>query len=226
MTDNGYWHKLSTVALTIVAFVCSVGAEDDLSHIRDALENLQEEGLWGEVVLRRGGVRDIQVVSISGDTVTVREVIGPLHERPTKYMVGDFRSVRELGMRRIAQRRAAYVPSKSMSAALLLELMLPGGGYFYTGENRQGFTLLLFAGAAVATGIATGEDGAAAWVPIAAWTRIASLLHLRDQVRATNRSGEMLAQQIAASRAMTDTQTQDRRARSAAWPIAQIRFNF
>ena len=32
----------------------------------------------------------------------------------------------------------------------------------------------------------TGKDGAAGWVPIGAWTKLASLLHLRDQVRAIN----------------------------------------
>ncbi len=166
-------------------------AESADGKIRETLRKLHDEDLWGEVILQRGGSRDIKVLSIQGDTVAVREVVGALHERPAVYMVADFRSLRELGTHRISQRRAAYNPGRSMLKALLLNIV-PGGGYFYSGENRQGAALLVFSAAAVATAWATGKDGAAGWLPLAAWTKVASMLHLKDQISAGNQSREAL----------------------------------
>jgi hypothetical protein len=193
--------------------------------ILETLRKLHDEGSWGEVILERGGTRDIKVLSIQGDTVAVQEVVGALHERPAVYTVAEFRSLRELGRYRISQRRAVYTPRKSVTTALLLELVLPGGGYFYSGENRQGVALLLFSGVAVATGLATGKDGAAGWVPLAVWTKIASLLHLRDEVSAGNRFQEELAASHSAD-AHLMAQRQDRVLGGSRASIATLRYAF
>ena len=158
----------------------------DDDRIVTILEKMAAEESWGEVVLKSGKVRAIQVLSIEGEEISVREVIGALHERPATYSLDQFHSLRELGNRRIAMRPGAFRPRRSLVAALAFETLIPGGGFFYIGESRQGFGLLLFSAAAVTTGILTGKDGAAGWVPIGAWTKLASLLHLGDQVRAIN----------------------------------------
>jgi hypothetical protein len=46
--------------------------------------------------------------------------------------------------------------------------------------------MLGFAALVGGTAFATGEDGAAGWLPFAAWTKVASLAQLRDQVNADN----------------------------------------
>ena len=155
-------------------------------RIVDTLIRLDRDDLWGEAVLKEGGVRPIRVVLIKGDTVDVREVIGALQERSATYAIAEFRSLRELGRHRIPLRRAPFRPHKSLTMALGLELVVPGSGYFYVGESRQGLALLGFSVAAVATGLATGDDGVAGWVPIASWFKIASMLHLADEVQAMN----------------------------------------
>ena len=214
------------VAAAVMATAPSwVSAESGDARIREILGKPQESDMWGEVILERGGGRDIKVLSISGDTVSVREVVGALHERPARYVVSDFRSVRELGMRRIPLQRAAYVPSKSVTTAMLIELVIPGGGYFYTGENRQGLSLLVFSGAALATAIATGKDAAAGWIPISAWVKVASLLQLRDQVRANNHSREMLALQSGTIFRHVDASVHQLRFAPTA-PLAQLTFSF
>lgn len=207
------------------AAVTQARAEVDEGKIRETLKKLHDEDLWGEVILQRGGTRDIKVLSIQGDTVAVREVVGALHERPAVYTVAEFRSLRELGTHRISQRRAAYTPRKSLLWGLLLEAVVPGGGYFYSGENRQGAALLFFSGAAVATGLVTGKDGAAGWLPLAVWTKVASLLNLKDQISAGNRSQEALARRSADERLLS--QRPDRALDSgAAVPIASLRYLF
>ena len=175
------------MAVILMGFTISPNAlygEDD--PIVATLEKMAAEESWGEVVLKSGKVRAIQVVSIEGEEISVREVIGALHERPATYSLDQFHSLRELGSHRIPMRPGAFQPRRSLVAALAIETLVPGGGFLYIGESRQGFGLLLFSAAAVTTGILTGKDGAAGWVPIGAWTRLASLLHLRDQVRAIN----------------------------------------
>lgn len=163
-------------------------AED--RRIINTLMRIDREDLWGEAVLKDGGVRPIKVVSIEGDTVDVREVIGALQERPATYAISEFRSLRALGEHRIPLRRAPYRSSPSMISALGLELVVPGGGYFYAGESRQGLAVLGFSALALATAIYTGESGVAGWVPIASWFKIASLLHLADEVQAMNANQE------------------------------------
>jgi len=164
----------------------AVRASMEPDEVRTMLERLRAEELWGEAVLGDGCVRAIQVDSLRGDSVAVREVVGALHQRQAVYALSDFRSLRELGAHRILLRRAAYRPPKSLFTALTLETLIPGGGYFYIGEMRQGLILVGLAATAVGTGVATGKDGAAGWVPISAWIKIASLFHLRDEVRAIN----------------------------------------
>jgi hypothetical protein len=70
--------------------------------------------------------------------------------------------------------------------ALGLELVIPGAGFFYLGESRQGYAMLAMSVAAVATAVGTGPDGAAGWVPMAAWVKVASLAQVRDEARARN----------------------------------------
>ena len=98
--------SVAVAAVLMASAPTWVWAESGDTRIRETLGKLHESDMWGEAILERGGVRDIKVLSISGDTVAVREVVGALHERPAKYAVSDFRSVRELGMRRIPLQRA------------------------------------------------------------------------------------------------------------------------
>jgi hypothetical protein len=129
----------------------------------------------------------------------VREVIGALHVRPAVYRVADIRSAREIGVRRIPQRTAPYRASRSTPLALGLEVVIPGAGFFYAGDARQGYTMLGFTALVVGTAITTGKDGAAGWLPFAAWTRLASLAHLRDQVNADNAAYKDRARGVASA---------------------------
>lgn len=185
-------------------------------EVRPVLERLQADGHWGEIVLAPGLVRQVRVTALGADTVAVREVIGPLQVRTAAYAVADIRSVREIGPHRIARRLAPYRPAKSVRTALALELVLPGFGYFYAGHTRQGYALLGVAALAGATAAATGKDGAAGWVPIAAWTKVGSLLHLRDEVNAANGALEDRAAEGAAGMAR----------RAAPTPIASLTLRF
>lgn len=169
--------------LSLLLLCSSVSAADDVSQ---TLRQLHEQSLWGEITLATGGVRQVHVQSMSDDSVSVTEVIGPLHQRPAAYAVASIRSARELGVYRIQQRMAPYRAPRSRTVALGLELVIPGAGYFYAGDARQGYTILGFAAVVVGSAIATGNDGAAGWAPFAAWVKIASLAHLRDQVDADN----------------------------------------
>ena len=178
---------LGIFSLTSIGVAAPVAAETGAQH-RNTLEKLRDHDLWGEVVLDQGRVRQIRVQSISGDTVSVREVVGPFQERGAMYTLGQFHAVRELGDFRIPQRRSAYRPEKSLLTGLLLEIAVPGGGYYYAGETKQAFVLVLVSAAATATAIKTGSDGAAGWVPVMAWTKVASLLHLTDEIGASNTS--------------------------------------
>jgi hypothetical protein len=176
---------LGMFSFTSIGVATPVAAENEVQH-RNTLEKLRDQDLWGEVVLDQGRVRQIRVQSISGDTVSVREVVGPFQERGAMYTLSQFHAVRELGDFRISQRRSAYRPEKSLLTGLLFEIAVPGGGYYYAGETKQAFVLVLVSAAAAATAIKTGSDGAAGWVPVMAWTKVASLLHLADEIGASN----------------------------------------
>ena len=180
--------NLGVVVLTLVGLQAASPAlaEMDEDKLRSRLTQLQEDNLWGEVVLEEGRIRAIKVDSLAGDNVAVREILGAFQERTAVYPLAEIRSLRELGAHRISLRRAPYRTKKSLLTSMVAEILVPGGGYFYIGESRQGLALLLFSSAAVGTGVATGESGAAGWAPIVTWIKIASLLHLYDEVRAMN----------------------------------------
>jgi hypothetical protein len=78
----------------------------------------------------------------------------------------------------------------SVARALLLETLVPGAGYLSIGQPRSGLILAGVGALAVGTGIATGKAGAAGWVPICCWLKLASLADLWDQVRAINHLAE------------------------------------
>ncbi|MEE2657104.1 MAG: hypothetical protein VX733_01290 [Candidatus Latescibacterota bacterium] len=161
-------------------------AADDVHTV---LENLQAKAMWGEIVLEGGQVRQVRVQGLDEKgNVSVREVIGPLQLRLANYAVASIRSARTLGPHRISLRLSPYRAPKSVPLALAIEFVLPGFGYFYAGEARQGYALLAVSAAAVATGVVSGEDGAAGWIPFTAWTKVASMVQLRDEVLATNSS--------------------------------------
>ena len=199
-------------ALVALQAAAPAGAAGNADKVRDKLGKLQEDGLWGEAVLEGGRIRSIKVDSLSSDSVAVREVLGPLQERPAVYALSEIRSLRELGPHRIPLRRAPYRGQKSMITAMALEILPVAGGlgyyyldesgrdlvllgsviapsglgYFYVGESRQGLALMGFAAAMTATGIVTKKAGVAAWAPLGAWIKLGSLLHLHDEIRAMN----------------------------------------
>lgn len=174
--------RLAGAVLCLAPSVSSVSAAD----VAGTLRHLQQDSLWGEITLESGGIRQIQVRSLTQDTVAVREVIGALHVRPAVYSLAQIRHVREIGVHRIPQRIAPYHKRRSARVALGLELVMPGAGFFYAGDARQGFTMLGFAAIVIGTALATGEDGAAGWLPFATWIKLASLAQVHDQVLADN----------------------------------------
>lgn len=180
------WAGAALWALAVLVAAEPAWTQMSGNEVRDALRQLYEQELWGEAVLDGGLIRAIKVDSLAGDSVAVRAVSGPLQERSRVYALSDFQSLRKLGQHRIPLRRAPYRESRSLLAAMALEAVVPGGGYFYIGESRQGLALLAFTAAAVGTAQATQQDGKAGWLPIGAWIKVASLLHLFDEVRAMN----------------------------------------
>ena len=184
---------------TVLGLVLSVSALE-AADVETTLCHLRAGELWGEITLNSGGVRQIQVRSLSQDTVAVREVIGALHVRSAIYPMTQIRTAREIGEHRIPQRTAPFRKSRSTRVALGLDLILPGAGFFYAGDSRQGYTMLGFAALVVGTAIATGHDGAAGWVPIAAWARLASLAHLRDTIHAENAAYKSMTNKLAANK--------------------------
>jgi ribosomal protein S28E/S33 len=207
-----------TAVLALLALACGGSAALGQETVRTTLERLQTDELWGEITLQAGGVRQVRIESLAGDEVVVREVVGPLQARHAVYELAAIRSAREIGVHRIPRRVAPYRAVKSPTLALAIEVVLPGFGYFYAGETRQGYAQLGVSAAAVATALATGEDGGAGWIPFVAWTKVAALLHLRDEVRAANAVHRERAAGLA------DRRTRDPRA--ARIPIAAIHMRF
>lgn len=169
--------------LAIGLCLASTAANGD---VRQTLSELQQCEVWGEARLRDGAVRPVRVLFLSADSVWVQEVVGALHERPATYGLKEIESLRVLGQYRIPRNPAPYRGPRSTWTALGLELVVPGGGFFYIGQPRQGWSLLAFSAAAVATAGLTGKDGAAGWVPFAVWTKAAALAQVRDEVAALN----------------------------------------
>ena len=163
-----------------------VGMANGDVTIVETLKRIQANQTWGEVELESGSVRVFKVMEISEEKVKVQEIVRALQERSAIYSIKEFKAIRELGKNRIAMRSSHYRSSRSRIGALAVETLVPGGGYFYIGESRQGISMVMFTAAAVLTGLITGKDGAAGWIPLAAWTKIGSLLHLNDEVVAIN----------------------------------------
>lgn len=187
---------LALVLLLVQAQIA--GAAMEVEQVRELLQKLQDDEVWGEAVFADGRVRSFRVVVQTQESVEVVEVVGALQERPATYALNEFRSLRELGEYRIQPRRAAFQPQKSALVAYVLEAVVPGAGYFYIGQNKQGLGLLGLTAIAAATAFATGEDGAAGWVPISVWIKISSLANLRDQVSAINASGMQASMELGA----------------------------
>ena len=177
-------------AILLVAHGAEATMETE--EVRGLLEKMQAEEAWGEAVFTDGRVRSLRVEEIEADSVAVVEVVGALQERQAAYALAEFRSLRTLGTHRIQPRRAAFQQSKSGLLAFLLELPVPGAGYFYIGEHKQGLALMGLTVTAVGTAFLTGEDTAVGWVPLSAWIKIASLFHLRDQVQSINKVAKSL----------------------------------
>jgi TM2 domain-containing membrane protein YozV len=194
---------LALVVLLVQAQIA--GAAMEVEQVRELLQKLQDDEVWGEAVFADGRVRSFRVVAQAEESVEVVEVVGALQERPATYGLNDFRSLRELGEYRIQPRRAAFQPQKSALVAYVLEAVVPGAGYFYIGQNKQGLALLGLTALAAVTAFATGEDGAAGWVPISVWIKISSLTNLRDQVSAINASGMQASMELGALQGREDT---------------------
>ncbi len=193
---------LALVVLLVQAQIA--GAAMEVEQVRELLQKLQDDEVWGEAVFADGRVRSFRVVVQTQESVEVVEVVGALQERPATYALNEFRSLRELGEYRIQPRRAAFQPQKSALVAYVLEAVVPGAGYFYIGQNKQGLGLLGLTAIAAATAFATGEDGAAGWVPISVWIKISSLANLRDQVSAINASGMQASMELGALQGRED----------------------
>ena len=186
---NGMEGIRSAILAGLLALALGVPAAFGEEEVRPVLERLQSEGLWGEITLEAGAMRQVRVEALGADTVSVQEVIGPLQLRPAAYPLAHIRSAREIGVHRIPRQMAPYRP--------------PGFGYFYAGEYGQRYAMVGVTAIAGGTAWATGRSGAAGWIPLLAWTKVASLLHLRDQVRAANavhqaREPELLLDEAAA----------------------------
>ncbi len=181
---KGTWMLMG--ALLLLPLAAGAAEPMDTETLRAGLQRLQSQDWWGELELAAGGTREVKVDGVAGDTVAVREILGPLMEHRTTYGLAQIRSLRELGAQRIPLRRAAYAPSRSTSLALGMELLVPGAGYFYADQPRQGLMLLALTGAVVGTGLATGKGGQAGWVPLAAWVKVASLVNLHAELGGIN----------------------------------------
>ena len=200
---NGMEGIRSAILAGLLALALGVPAAFGEEEVRPVLERLQSEGLWGEITLEAGSMRQVRVEALGADTVSVQEVIGPLQLRPAAYPLAHIRSAREIGVHRIPRQMAPYRPPKWTGLAVAIEAVLPGFGYFYAGEYGQGYAMVGVTAIAGGTAWATGRSGAAGWIPLLAWTKVASLLHLRDQVRAANavhqeREPELLLDEAAA----------------------------
>lgn len=173
-------------ATAILLAVCKAEAAMETQQVRDLLQQMQAAEAWGEAVFADGRVRSLRVEEMGADSVAVVEVVGALQEREAAYAVAEISSLRQLGLQRIQPRRAVHHQPKSRLVAFLLELPVPGAGYFYIGEHKQGLALMGLTATAVGTAVLTGAETAAGWVPLSVWVKLASLAHLRDQVQAIN----------------------------------------
>ena len=183
---NGIFKGLIALGLVVPTLVGAQTVAMEAEQVQGELARLQEEGLWGELRLADGRMRSVKVESVAEDSAVVQQVVGAFQHLRAVYALSEIHSVRTLGSERIPPRRAVFGTSKSLTTALVLETLVPGAGYFYAGENGMGLTLLGIGAVVVGTIVATGEEGVAGTVPLAAWIKLGSLVHLRDEVRALN----------------------------------------
>ncbi len=154
---------------------------------RAVLLQMQQQAIRGEIVLSSGQRAMVRVDTVRADSVVVRQRLGPLYQQYAVYALADVDSVYR---HPLSPRQVEPPASKlSMPTALGLELLVPGAGYLYAGEKGTALSLAGMSVAAAVTALATGTDGAAAWIPAVAWMKIAAILDVRDRVRAVNHSG-------------------------------------
>lgn len=224
------------LTLLVLVALCPWAADPaqgtlSVDETRALLRQLQESDLWGEAVLEGGRIRDIKVDSLAADSVIVREVVGALHQRRAVYSLTEINSLRQLGAQRIPQARMPMRGPKSMLGAMVFE-MIPGAGYYYIGETRQGLVLQAFTALAAGAVVATGREGAVGWAPLAVWVRVGSLLHLWDEVKALNEVARSSAPAGASGEGTGETGQGGRasvglmRGEEGAVPALQIHFSF
>ena len=102
--------------LLVITLAGAAHAAGGSGKVFERLDHLRSENLWGEAVFDGDKVRSIKVDSMTTDSVSVIEVLGPLQQRLAVYALDDIRSVRELGTYRIPQQRAPFLERKSPAA--------------------------------------------------------------------------------------------------------------
>ncbi len=94
-----------------------------------------------------------------------------------------------------------------MPLALGLELLIPGAGYYQTGNGSQGLKVFLASAVLGATALASGSDTAAAWIPFGVWLKLYSLGNLADEVRAAGAVQEARTRRLSAAMTAPVTST-------------------
>ncbi|MBT3344470.1 MAG: hypothetical protein HN712_21205 [Gemmatimonadetes bacterium] len=163
------------------------------------LDSLRVQASWGELAFGNGQIRQVKVDAVEDGQVMLTEVIGALHVRPATYSLNEVQSVRVLGPRRIQPRMSPRQGATSLPLVLGMELLIPGAGYFQMGEGGKGLRILLASAALGATAMASGEDTAAAWIPLGVWLKLYSLGHLADEVRADQALQDARTRRLSAS---------------------------
>jgi hypothetical protein len=168
-----------------MAVLSTVLAGEVLADVAADLDSLNAQDRWGEIVFQSGKLRHAKVEAVDAEYVTLLEVVGALQVRPARYPLAEVRSVRHLGPRRIRPRMSPSRSTPSAPIALGLELLIPGAGYLYSGDTNQGWRVLLASAALGAVALSSGENSAAAWMPLGVWLKLYSLHHLADEISAT-----------------------------------------
>ena len=198
-TCNWIWALVALWALAMpTGATVDVAAELDSLRIQDS---------WGEIGFESGQMRQAKVTAVQDSTVTLTEVIGALHERPATYSLAEVQSVRALGPRRLQPRMSPRQGAPSMPLALGLELLIPGAGYYQTGNGSQGLKVFLASAVLGATALASGSDTAAAWIPFGVWLKLYSLGNLADEVRAAGAVQEARTRRLSAAMTAPVTST-------------------
>ncbi|MBT4096611.1 MAG: hypothetical protein HOM68_26555 [Gemmatimonadetes bacterium] len=168
-----------------MAVLSTVLAGEVLADVAADLDSLNTQDSWGEISFQNGKLRQVKVEAVDAEFVTLLEVVGALQIRPARYPLSEIRSVRHLGPRRIKPRMSPSRGRPSAPIALGLELLIPGAGYLYSGNTNQGWRVLLASAALGGVAMSSGENSAAAWMPLGVWLKLYSLHHLADEISAT-----------------------------------------